>query len=126
MLSGNTSPRSAGTFERSPTLSAFDQPPPAHTSSPVPRAAAAAPSSAGLLDPRFTTWAAVTSHGARISLPDCGVVLTVPEGAVQPGVSRELFVSVVTSQKSGPKLSGGARPCSAPSWSAGLARLAAS
>ena len=46
-------------------------------------------------DPRFTSWASVTSAGARIILPDCDVCVTIPPGAVSQGRSLDLYVSVI-------------------------------
>lgn len=80
------SPRSAGTFDRSPGTG-----PP---SSSPPRSI--------LSDSGFTKWSAVTSSGSRLSLPESGVTLTVPEGALGPGVTQDLFVCVLHDTKSYP------------------------
>ena len=77
---GNISPRSAGTFDRSPGL--------VTSSTPLPRP-----------DGAWTRWASVGSAGARLALPDSGVSLTVPEGAVSPGQAVELFISLVHDSK---------------------------
>lgn len=46
-------------------------------------------------DPRFTTWASVTSAGARLTVPDSDVCVTIPPGSVSNGRSVDLFASVV-------------------------------
>ena len=79
--SGNISPRSAGTFDRSPGGLVT-------SSTPLPRP-----------DGAWTRWASVGSAGARLALPDSGVSLTVPEGAVSPGQAVELFISLVHDSK---------------------------
>ena len=45
-------------------------------------------------DPRFTSWATVNCQGARITLPESGISLTIPPGALSPGHSVDLFLSV--------------------------------
>jgi leucine-rich repeat transmembrane protein FLRT len=59
----------------------------------------------------FTRWCAVTSQGARLTLPDSGISLTVPEGAVEPGTTLDMFISVIHDTKSHPRLD--AASCSA-------------
>jgi leucine-rich repeat transmembrane protein FLRT len=46
----------------------------------------------------------VSSQGARLTLPDSGISLTVPEGAVEPGTTRDMFISVIHDTKSHPRL----------------------
>ena len=46
-------------------------------------------------DPKFTTWATVNCHGARVVVPECGgVAITVPPGALNPGQAVDIFLSV--------------------------------
>jgi len=49
----------------------------------------------------------VTQAGARISLPDSSISLTVPEGAVAPGQTQDMFLTVLHDTKSYPDMSHG-------------------
>ena len=117
---GNISPRSAGTFDRSPVRmlppssssasahmgynnnNSSNSPPPHHHHhhhhQQQQRQAQTHPS--GL----FTRWCSVSSQGARLTLPDSGISLTVPEGAVEPGTTRDMFISVIHDTQSHPRL----------------------
>ena len=66
--------------------------------------AAAAAIAGRKCDPKFTIWTTVTSNGARLCVPDSGVALTVPHGAVAPGTKADIFVSVLHSGQHGPRL----------------------
>ena len=68
-------------------------PPPPPTNPPPPTSSRhSLPQSS---DPKFTTWASVTSAGARMVLPDSDVCVTIPPGAVSQGRSLDLFLSVI-------------------------------
>ena len=117
---GNISPRSAGTFDRSPVRmlppssssasahmgynnnNSSNSPPQHHHHhhhhQQQQRQAQTHPS--GL----FTRWCSVSSQGARLTLPDSGISLTVPEGAVEPGTTRDMFISVIHDTQSHPRL----------------------
>lgn len=90
---GNISPRSAGTFDRSPGI--------LQSSTPIPR------NTSMLTETLFTKWASVTSSGARITLPESNISLTVPEGAIGPGQTQDVFISVIHDTKSFPDLQPG-------------------
>ena len=94
-VAGNISPRSAGTFDRSPA------PAPLSASTPLPR------SGLGLTETVFTKWASVTSAGARISLSESNISLTIPEGALAPGQTQDMYISVVHDTKSYPEMTHG-------------------
>ena len=70
-------------------------PPPPPTNPPPLRHSTTSSNLPQSPDPRFTSWASVTSAGARIILPDCDVCVTVPPGAVSQGRSLDLYVSVI-------------------------------
>jgi len=94
---GNISPRSAGTFDRSPGAGVIT------SSTPIPRQQ----NSSLLTETLFTKWASVTSSGARITLSESNISLTVPEGAISPGQTQDIFVSVVHDTKSYPDMQHG-------------------
>ena len=48
----------------------------------------------------------MTSSGGVLSLPECGVSLTVPEGALAPGQQRQLYLAVLSDAKHRPRLTG--------------------
>lgn len=73
------SPQSTATFEGKRSIS-------------FPLASTPLPSSS---DPKFTTWANVGHNGARVSLPDSNVFLTIPPGALPPGQTVDLYLSVI-------------------------------
>ena len=88
---GNLAPRTLFPVTSTP-LPSLITPPPPPTTNPPPLRHSSLPQSP---DPRFTSWASVTSAGARILLPDCDVCVTVPPGAVSQGRSLDLYVSVI-------------------------------
>jgi len=95
---GNISPRSAGTFDTSPGNGIIQ------SSTPLPRQQ----NTASLLtETLFTKWSSVTSSGARVTLSESNISLTVPEGAIAPGQTQDMFVSVVHDTKSYPDMSHG-------------------
>ena len=57
------------------------------------------------LDPDSFTFASVTHSGAVLTLPDLGVTLTVPEGALDKGFTEEVFLAVLTEGRDRPRLS---------------------
>ena len=48
----------------------------------------------------------VTSAGARLILPDAGVTLTIPEGALKVGQVQEFYLAVLREDRYRPKISG--------------------
>lgn len=48
----------------------------------------------------------ITSTGGRISLPESGVSLTVPEGAIPKGIKEHVYVAVLRDDRHRPKLTG--------------------
>ena len=50
-------------------------------------------------------WSVLGSSGGRIIVADCGVSLTVPEGALPPDEMQKLYIAVVTRPKNPPVLS---------------------
>jgi leucine-rich repeat transmembrane protein FLRT len=50
-------------------------------------------------------WSTVTSSGGRITLPDSGVSMTIPEGAVRQGQTVDIYLAVSRDDKDRPKLS---------------------
>jgi netrin receptor unc-5 len=50
--------------------------------------------------------ATVTSAGARLILPDAGVTLTIPEGALKSGQVQEFYLAVLREDRYRPKISG--------------------
>ena len=49
---------------------------------------------------------AVTSAGAVLSLPNAGVSLMIPEGAVPSGQVEEVYLAVATDTREKPQLNG--------------------
>lgn len=56
------------------------------------------------IDMEALVWANVTHTGGRITLPDSGVSVTIPEGALKKGVTEEIFLAVSRDDKDRPKL----------------------
>ncbi|XP_035224409.1 netrin receptor UNC5C-like isoform X2 [Stegodyphus dumicola] len=56
------------------------------------------------VDSDLTVWAAVTKAGGRITLPDTGISLTIPRGAIRKG-SVSLYLAVLRDDKDRPNLS---------------------
>jgi leucine-rich repeat transmembrane protein FLRT len=57
------------------------------------------------VDEDAVVWETVTHAGARITLPNSGVCLTVPEGAVRKGYVEEMYLAVLRDDKDRPRLS---------------------
>ena len=57
------------------------------------------------LDPDSFTFASVGYAGAVVTLPDLGVTLTIPEGALDRGYTEEIFLAVMTEGRDRPRLS---------------------
>ncbi|PSN47953.1 Netrin receptor UNC5C, partial [Blattella germanica] len=57
------------------------------------------------VDPECIASATVTSTGARLSLPESGITLSIPEGALSRGQREEVFVAVLREDRHRPKLS---------------------
>ena len=57
------------------------------------------------LDPDSFTFASVTHAGTVLTLPDLGVTLTIPEGALEKGFTEEVFLAVLTEGRDRPRLS---------------------
>ncbi|CAL4105766.1 unnamed protein product [Meganyctiphanes norvegica] len=49
-------------------------------------------------------WGVVTSAGARLVVPECGVSLTLPEGAISKDTQQELYVAVLSRPQQPPRL----------------------
>jgi netrin receptor unc-5 len=62
---------------------------PKSTSTPIP------PAASFTQDPKVTTWATVGNAGARLSVPESNVALTIPPGALSPNQTADIFLSVV-------------------------------
>ena len=43
------------------------------------------------LEPDSFTYGSIGSEGGKLNLPDCGVSLLVPRGALEPGYLEEVF-----------------------------------
>ena len=56
------------------------------------------------LEAQSINWATVTETGARITVPRSSVSLTVPQGAVRPGSSADLYVAVLQPEFFRPRL----------------------
>lgn len=50
--------------------------------------------------------ATVTSNGSRLVLPDAGVALTIPEGALKNGQVQEHYLAILREDRYRPKISG--------------------
>lgn len=58
------------------------------------------------VDPECIASATVTSAGARLSILESGISLSVPEGALARGQREDAFVAVLREDRHRPKLSG--------------------
>ena len=114
-FSGNISPRSAGTFERSPSGGGMggiilpnnnNLPPTSLTPPPrLPYPGGVVGDLRGAVGTSgFTRWCAVTSQGGRLSLSESGITLTVPEGALPVGHTQDLYLSVIHDTKCYPNI----------------------
>lgn len=57
-----------------------------------------------LLGSEGAAWVEVTAAGGRLAVPEYGVVLTVPAGALPPETSQQVYVSVMPSSCRTPAL----------------------
>jgi hypothetical protein len=57
------------------------------------------------LDPDSFTFSSVGFAGSVVTLPDLGVTLTIPEGALDRGYTEEIFLAVMTEGRDRPRLS---------------------
>lgn len=55
------------------------------------------------------TMATVTSTGSRLVLPDAGVTLMIPEGALKTGQVQEHYLAILREDRYRPKISGQSR-----------------
>ena len=58
------------------------------------------------IDTDAVTWSTFDHRGGRLSLPDSGVCLLIPEGAIRKGQTEEIYMAVCRDDKDRPKLSG--------------------
>ncbi|XP_055875980.1 netrin receptor UNC5C-like isoform X3 [Biomphalaria glabrata] len=58
----------------------------------------------GNVDTEAVTWSTFTHTGGRLVLPESGVMLTVPEGAIKKGNVEELYMAVCRDDKDRPRL----------------------
>ncbi|GFR84427.1 netrin receptor UNC5C [Elysia marginata] len=59
----------------------------------------------GNVDTEAVTWSTFNHMGGRLVLPESGVMLTVPEGAIRKGHVEELYMAVCRDDKDRPRLS---------------------
>ncbi|CAL4079276.1 unnamed protein product [Meganyctiphanes norvegica] len=71
---------------------------------PAPRSPPPPPELGGMAGVEGAAWGVVTSDGGRLVIPECGVTLTIPEGALAPDTQEELYVAVVPQPHSFPNL----------------------
>ncbi|KAL5018398.1 hypothetical protein ScPMuIL_004120 [Solemya velum] len=57
------------------------------------------------IDAEAVTWSTFTHMGGRLLLPESGVMLTVPEGAIRKGHTEEIYMAICRDDKDRPKLS---------------------
>lgn len=89
-----TNPSPAASLSRSSTGSGAMSPVSVPSSLCLPRCA----------DLQQVAWTRVGEAGARINIPRSAVSLTVPQGAIEPGRSEEVWISVVGGDKLRPPL----------------------
>lgn len=58
------------------------------------------------VEPDSISSTTITHAGARLCLPDSGVSLTVPEGALPRGVKGQIYMAVLRDDRHRPKLTG--------------------
>ncbi|CAH1795522.1 unnamed protein product [Owenia fusiformis] len=56
------------------------------------------------IDLENIAWGNITHTGGRLQIPESGVFLTIPEGAIKKGNTEEIFVAVCRDDKDRPKL----------------------
>ena len=58
------------------------------------------------IDTDAVTWSTFDHRGGRLTLPESGVSLLIPEGAIMPGHTEEIYMAVCRDDKDRPRLSG--------------------
>ena len=58
------------------------------------------------IDTDAVTWKTFDHRGGRLTLPESGVSLLIPEGAIEDGHKEEMYLAVCRDDKDRPKLSG--------------------
>lgn len=58
------------------------------------------------IDTDAVTWSTFDHRGGRLILPESGVTLLIPEGAISRGKTEEIYMAVCRDDKDRPKLSG--------------------
>ena len=58
------------------------------------------------MDTDAVTWSTFDHRGGRLTLPESGVSLLIPEGAVRHGHTEEIYMAVCRDDKDRPRLSG--------------------
>lgn len=58
------------------------------------------------IDTDAVTWSTFDYRGGRLTLPESGVTLLIPEGAICRGKTEEIYMAVCRDDKDRPKLSG--------------------
>uniref|UniRef100_T1IHT4 Netrin receptor UNC5 n=1 Tax=Strigamia maritima TaxID=126957 RepID=T1IHT4_STRMM len=76
-----------------------------HTASPVASCRQSVASSIMPQETESITWSTFTKVGGRLVLPDAGVTLTIPEGALGADTAQEIYLAVLREDKDRPKLS---------------------
>ncbi|XP_046379285.1 netrin receptor UNC5C-like isoform X2 [Haliotis rufescens] len=56
------------------------------------------------IDAEAVTWSTFTSNGGRLLLPESGVSLMVPEGAIKKGTVEEIYMAICRDDKDRPRL----------------------
>ena len=60
----------------------------------------------GHIDTDAVTWNTFDHRGGKLTLPESGVCLLIPEGAIKQGQKEEMYMAVCRDDKDRPKLSG--------------------
>ena len=63
------------------------------------------------IDTDAVTWSTFDHRGGRLTLPESGVSLLIPEGAIRPGQTEEIYMAVCRDDKDRPRLSGNTCHC---------------
>ena len=58
------------------------------------------------MDTDAVTWSTFDHRGGRLTLPESGVSLLIPEGAIRQGQTEEIYMAVCRDDKDRPRLSG--------------------
>lgn len=56
------------------------------------------------IDIECIAWRSVSKSGGKLSIPDSGISLTVPHGAVKRGISEEVYIAVLREDRERPRL----------------------